>query len=60
MLNRRRFLMSTAAGIAGLHFTPACAQDATPISIFVAAAPGVRWDHTLSTTGPVWRADQVR
>ena len=46
MLNRRRFLMSTAAagaaGFAASHLTPAFAQDAPQIQIFVPAAPGRR------------------
>ncbi|TIW73317.1 MAG: tripartite tricarboxylate transporter substrate binding protein, partial [Mesorhizobium sp.] len=33
MLNRRRFLTSTAAGFAALHFTPAFAQDAPQLQI---------------------------
>ncbi|TJW87503.1 MAG: twin-arginine translocation signal domain-containing protein, partial [Mesorhizobium sp.] len=44
MLNRRRFLTSTAvagvAGFAALHLSPALAQDAPQIQIFVPAAPG--------------------
>ncbi|TIT75839.1 MAG: tripartite tricarboxylate transporter substrate binding protein, partial [Mesorhizobium sp.] len=49
MLNRRRFLTSTAAGIAALHFTPAFAQDAPQLQIFVPAAPGGGWDQTART-----------
>ncbi|QND56702.1 Bug family tripartite tricarboxylate transporter substrate binding protein [Mesorhizobium huakuii] len=63
MLNRRRFLMSTAAagaaGLAGLHLTPAFAEGAPQIQIFVPAAPGGGWDQTGRTMDQVLRAEKL-
>jgi putative tricarboxylic transport membrane protein len=63
MLNRRRFLMSTAAagaaGFAALHLSPAFAQDAPQIQIFVPAAPGGGWDQTARTMDQVLRSEKL-
>ncbi|TIX45437.1 MAG: twin-arginine translocation signal domain-containing protein, partial [Mesorhizobium sp.] len=63
MLNRRRFLMSTAAaGAAGLavsHFVPAFAQDAPQLQIFVPAAPGGGWDQTARAMDQVLRSEKL-
>ena len=63
MLNRRKFLMSTAAaGAAGFvasHLTPAFAQDAPQIQIFVPAAPGGGWDQTARTMDQVLRSEKL-
>jgi putative tricarboxylic transport membrane protein len=63
MLNRRRFLMNTAAasaaGLAGLHLTPAFAEGAPQIQIFVPAAPGGGWDQTGRTMDQVLRSEKL-
>ncbi|TIT92619.1 MAG: tripartite tricarboxylate transporter substrate binding protein, partial [Mesorhizobium sp.] len=59
MLNRRRFLTSTAAGFAALHFAPAFAQDTPQIQIFVPAAPGGGWDQTARTIDQVLRSEKL-
>ena len=63
MLNRRRFLMSTAAagtaGLAGLHLIPAFAEGAPQIQIFVPAAPGGGWDQTGRTMDQVLRGEKL-
>ncbi|TIU00041.1 MAG: tripartite tricarboxylate transporter substrate binding protein, partial [Mesorhizobium sp.] len=59
MLNRRRFLSTTAAGFAALHFGPAFAQDAPQIQIFVPAAPGGGWDQTARTIDQVLRSEKL-
>ena len=63
MLNRRRFLMSTAAagaaGFVATHLTPAFAQDAPQIQIFVPAAPGGGWDQTGRTIDQVLRSEKL-
>ncbi|AZO52985.1 MULTISPECIES: tripartite tricarboxylate transporter substrate binding protein [unclassified Mesorhizobium] len=63
MLNRRRFLMSTAAaGAAGLgasRFSPASAEGAPQIQVFVPAAPGGGWDQTARTMDQVLRSEKL-
>ncbi|MER9129312.1 tripartite tricarboxylate transporter substrate-binding protein [Mesorhizobium sp. M0768] len=63
MLNRRRFLMSTAAagaaGLAASHFIPAFAQDAPQLQIFVPAAPGGGWDQTARAMDQVLRSEKL-
>ncbi|TIL81187.1 MAG: twin-arginine translocation signal domain-containing protein [Mesorhizobium sp.] len=63
MLNRRGFLTSTAAagaaGFAALHLSPAFAQDAPQIQIFVPAAPGGGWDQTARTMDQVLRSEKL-
>ncbi|RWB00038.1 MAG: tripartite tricarboxylate transporter substrate binding protein [Mesorhizobium sp.] len=62
MLNRRRFLMSTAAVGAGLmtsHLSPAYAEGAPQIQLFVPAAPGGGWDQTARTIDQVLRSEKL-
>lgn len=63
MLNRRKFLASTAAaGAAGLvssTFTPAFAQDAQQLALFVPAAPGGGWDQTARSMDQVLRKEKL-
>ncbi|RVA05795.1 tripartite tricarboxylate transporter substrate binding protein, partial [Mesorhizobium sp. M7A.F.Ca.US.002.01.1.1] len=62
MLDRRRFLMSTAAVGAGLmtsHLSPALAEGAPQIQLFVPAAPGGGWDQTARTIDQVLRSEKL-
>ncbi|TIU77610.1 MAG: tripartite tricarboxylate transporter substrate binding protein BugD, partial [Mesorhizobium sp.] len=48
-----------AAGFAALHLSPAFAQDAPQIQIFVPAAPGGGWDQTARTMDQVLRSEKL-
>jgi putative tricarboxylic transport membrane protein len=61
MLNRRDFLMTTAAGAVMTAFplASAFAQDAPQLQIFVPAAPGGGWDQTGRTMEQVLRGEKL-
>lgn len=60
MLDRRKFLASTAAAAAGFmasHLAPAFAQSAPQLDLFVPAAPGGGWDQTARSMDQVLRKE---
>lgn len=61
MLNRREFLMTTAAAAVATAFplVGAFAQDAPQLQIFVPAAPGGGWDQTARTMEQVLRTEKL-
>ena len=61
MLNRREFLVTTAAAAVAtaFPFATAFAQDAPQIQLFVPAAPGGGWDQTARTMEQVLRAEKL-
>jgi len=61
MLNRREFLVTTAAAAVAtaFPFAAALAQDAPQLQVFVPAAPGGGWDQTARVMEQVLRKENL-